>query len=130
MSNIKAGIRQLVVSSDDLPGGKFRFDVGETLTTKLGTVMREALAGATGVVGYHETPEVAYIEAEIIMRDTVDLSTLVAARDCTVTVQHSNGHVEQLTGAWVVSHPERARDGKATIRWESGTPGLTLGIQR
>lgn len=130
MSNIKAGTRQLVVSSEDFPGGKFRFDVAEPPTTKLNTIVREALGGPTGIVGYVESHEAAYIEATVNMRDTVDLNLILAARDCTVTLAHANGHVEQLTGAWVANSPERSAAGTATIRWESGTPGQVLGVQR
>lgn len=131
MSNIKSGVRQLVVSSDDLPGGKFRFYVGETLNTRVDGEVREALGGLTGIVGSHSTFEPCHIEAEIIVNNELDLKALMRARDNTVTAVWANGQTDQIWGAWLVTCPERLADGKATVRWEAPSGnGQTLGIQR
>lgn len=123
MATIKAGIRQLVISSADL-SRDLRLDVAGSATMKTGTVMREALNGATGVVGRKESYEPAFCEAEVHIRDLTALAAIEGAEDITVIAVLASGQTAQITDAWLVSSPDADLvGGVTTLRFESGTPG-------
>ena len=107
-----------------------RLDVAGSATMKLGTFGRtESLAGATGVVGFKEMPEAAFLEAEVFVRDTLDIEALTAAEDVTAVAVLANGQTRTLTDAWLANSPEvDLVGGTTTLRFETGTPGFTSGV--
>ena len=95
------------------------FDAKGSFTYNLGRPMREAVVGADTVHGYKEMPQVAFIEGVITDRQTLDLDSLVRARDVTVTLQLANGKVIALRDAWFASEGSATtEEGEIAVRFE------------
>ena len=86
----------------------------------LGGLMREGVAGATGVDGYKETPEVPFAEFEIRDRGDLSLQVLKALTNATVTVELRNGKVLVFYEAWVAGSVEgNSEEGNIQVRIEA-----------
>lgn len=95
------------------------YDAKGSFTYNLGRPMREAVVGADTVHGYKEMPQVAFVEGVITDRQTLDLETLVSARDVTVTLQLANGKVIVLREAWFAGEGSAStEEGEITVRFE------------
>ena len=69
-------------------------------TYNLGSPKREGKLATHGVVGYMETPQVPYIEGELIDDAELDLAALQGITDGTVTLELANGKNIVLRNAW------------------------------
>lgn len=95
------------------------YDAKGSFTYNIGRPKREAVVGADTVHGYTEMPQVAFIEGIITDRQTLDLETLVVARDVTVTLQLANNKVIVLRDAWFASEGSvTTEQGEIAVRFE------------
>jgi len=76
------------------------FDAVGNFTWNLGKPLRAPLIGATGVDGYSEAPQAAFIEGEIRDGSGVSIEDLVGATGITVSLEFSNGKTLVLSNAW------------------------------
>lgn len=76
------------------------YDAIGNFTWNLGLPLRAPLVGATGVDGYSETPQAAFIEGEIRDGSGVSIEDLVGATDVTASLDLANGKTVVLTKAW------------------------------
>lgn len=85
----------------------------------VGGLVREAIKGQAGLVGFSVKPEGAYIEIESIDASDVDLAALQQLEDQTVTAQLRNGKTIVVNAASVVGLIEvSGEDGSFTVRFE------------
>ena len=116
---IKAGLRELKIAASGQAA--LTLDVEGTLTCRVGTLTREALSGASGVVGHRTTYEPSYMEMAIFIPSTLDLGTLEDLEDVSVTAATNDGKIYAMSGAWLAASPEPDLiAGTVTLRWESG----------
>lgn len=93
MANAIAGLLAFKIDGQTYSAvGNFTFNQGLRLRT--------ALVGATGVDGYSEAPQAAFIQGEIRDASDVDLEALVGATDVTATLELANGKTFVLANAW------------------------------
>lgn len=76
------------------------YDAIGNFTFNQGLPLRATLIGATGVDGYSETPQPAFIEGEVRDGSGVSLSDLVGAFDITASLELANGKTFVLAAAW------------------------------
>lgn len=69
-------------------------------TWNQGLPMRTSVIGATGVDGYTQAAQSAFLEGEIRDGSDVDLEALVQITDATVTAELANGKTFVLANAW------------------------------
>jgi hypothetical protein len=93
-------------------------------TFNLGFPKREALMGSSGILGYKETPQVAFIEGEIVDRGDLSIADLVQAADETITLELATGKVVMLRGAWYAGEGTgNTEEGNIGVRFESKQQG-------
>jgi len=80
-------------------GGE-QYDAKGSFTYNPGGVKRECIAGADKVHGFKEAVQVPFVEGEITDRGDLDLATLQAIEDTTVTLELATGKVFVLRNAW------------------------------
>lgn len=103
--------------------GKTYSAVG-SFTYNQGLPLRATLLGATGVDGYSQTPQAAYVEGEIRDGSEVDLATLVGADGVTVALELSNGKTFVLANAWFVGEGTgNTAESNVAVRFESSEQG-------
>lgn len=76
------------------------YDAIGNFTWNLGLPLRAQLIGATGVDGYSEAPQAAFIEGELRDGSDVDISALVGATGVTASLELANGKTLVLAEAW------------------------------
>lgn len=76
------------------------YDAAGDFTYNPGFNKREALIGPSGVQGYKEEPQVAFIEGEIRDARNLDLKKLMTVKDATVTLDLANDKTFMLRDAW------------------------------
>lgn len=93
MAKIRAGLRALKIDG-------LEYDVIGNVNYNLGSPMREGLVGSDKVHGYKERPQIPFMELEI--RDSVDLDikTLQAITQSTITLELLNGKTLVYRNAW------------------------------
>lgn len=115
---IKVGVKAVRVTSTS--HAPVILSLESTAAIRLDPRTREALSGATGVVGYRETYEPASIEIAVFDAGTLSLAVLMDMESVTVTVETREGKLYALTDGWLASSPEPdAINGTVTLRWES-----------
>lgn len=88
-------------------------------TYNLGKPKREGVAGADGVHGYKETPQIPFIEGEITDSKDLDLSKFLEIDGATVTLELGNGKVILLRDAWNASEGTgNTEEGNISVRFE------------
>lgn len=120
--NLRAGVIQF-------HAGERRYNAVGEFKYNLGANKREGLAGADGVHGYEEMPQVPYIEGEV--RDAADLSveTLVNLKDATVTLElfvdseEGAAKIITLSEAWYAGDGEANSKGVIPVRFEGMSAG-------
>lgn len=86
----------------------------------LGYPKREGVIGAEAVHGYKETPQLAFIEGEIVDNEEVDLSALVNMTDNVITLQLGSGKVIVLNHAWYAGDgTAQTEEGNIQVRFEA-----------
>jgi len=75
------------------------YDAKGNFTYNLGHPKRESLIGSSGVHGFMEKPQVAFIEGEITDRGSLNLQALVTAESITATLELANGKTIVLRDA-------------------------------
>ncbi len=95
-------------------------DAKGSFSYNLGHPMRSAIEGSSGIHGFSEKPQVAFIEGEITDRGALDLKALVALTDVTVTLELANGKIIVLRDAWFAAEGSGDTDeGAIKVRFES-----------
>lgn len=104
-----AGIIEVKVNGELLrAAGAFTWNLGEP--------KREAVVGSTGVDGFKETPQVAFIEGEIRYTAQTNVKAITQIVDATVTLRLANGHTIVQRNSWYA--------GEGTGSTEEGTFGV------
>lgn len=86
----------------------------------LGFPKREGVIGAEAVHGYKETPQLAYIEGEIVDNAEVDLAALVNMTDNVITLQLGSGKIIVLNHAWYAADGQaQTEEGNIQVRFEA-----------
>jgi hypothetical protein len=112
MSKRMGGLIFIAVNGEGLQAkGSFTYNIGAP--------KREAIVGSDKVHGYKELPQVPYIEGEITDHSSLQLSTLFATKDATVTLQLANGKTFVLEQAWYAGDGEAStEEGAIGVRFE------------
>jgi hypothetical protein len=93
-------------------------------TYNAGLPVRTALVGATGVDGYSEAPQTAFIEGEFRDGELVDTEALVSATNVTATLELANGKTFVLANAWYEGEGTgNTQEGNFPVRFASDKPG-------
>ncbi|MEG0064707.1 MAG: phage tail tube protein [Pseudomonas sp.] len=93
-------------------------------TYNAGGKLRTALMGATGVDGYSEAPQAAFIAGEFRDGEDVDTEALVAITDATITLELANGKTFVLANAWFEGEGTgNSQEGNFAVRFSSDKPG-------
>ena len=101
-----------------------QYTLAGSLTVSPSSILREGLAGLSGVAGFKETPRVPFIEGEFYTTEGVSLPELERVTNATVTAELANGKVYVLRNAWHSGAVElNAAEGTFTARFE-GTEGI------
>lgn len=80
---------------------------------------RESVAGMDGVHGYKETVKVPFVEMDLSDSGSLELKSISAKTDITVTLELGSGKQFVLRNAWCVTAPELdATEGQFTVRFE------------
>jgi hypothetical protein len=93
MTQRRAGIIRVTVDGE-LQDAKGEFTVG------FGTPKRTAVIGSSGVQGFTEEPQVAFIEGALTDRGNMNLKALFELDDASATVEWANGKTFVLRNAW------------------------------
>lgn len=95
------------------------FDAKGNFTCNLGKPKREGVVGADRVHGYKEMPQLPFVEGEITDRSNLNLETLMAMSNVTVTVEFANGKVFVLREAWYAADGDiGSEEGNVQFRFE------------
>jgi hypothetical protein len=82
-------------------------------------VERAMIPGQDGIHGYSENPRVPYVQADISLTPDLDMETIAAGVDETITVEFANGQVYALQHATCKAAMEhQSKDGQVQVRWE------------
>lgn len=112
MTQRKGGLIQLQVNGV-LQDCKGNFSFG------LGSSKKEAIVGSDRVHGYMEKPQVPFVEGEITDRGSLDLASLFATSDATVTLSLANGKTVVLQSAWYAGDGVgNTEEGSVPVRFE------------
>lgn len=86
----------------------------------LGNPKRNTIKGKSGIHGFSEEPQVAFIEGELTDRLSLNMMALLEMEDATVTLRLGIGKTIVLTDAWQcgegVGHSD---EGNFEVRFES-----------
>lgn len=117
MSRVRGGLLAFKIDGVSYSAiGNFTYNAGYPLRT--------ALVGATGVDGYSEAPQAAFIAGEI--RDGLDVDTekLVQATDVTATLELANGKTFVLASGWFEGEGTgNTQEGNFAVRFSSNKIG-------
>jgi hypothetical protein len=118
MSNKVGGIVHIKTNGDALY-------VKGSVSYNLGLPKKEAVIGADGKVhGYKEVPQVAYIKADLTVKDKTDVKTILELDEATVTAELNNGKVIVLRNAWCSTEGEvETEEGKLSVEFQSAEKG-------
>jgi hypothetical protein len=109
----RAGIIQLQANG-------VSYDAKGSFSYNLGRPKREAIIGSSGVQGFKETPQQAFVEGEVTDSATLDLDDLTGLTGVTVTLQLANGKVIALNDAWFAAEGTgNTEEANIGIRFES-----------
>lgn len=98
------------------------FDAAGDFTHNIGTPKREALIGPSGVQGFKEMPQCAFIEGDIRDSSELDLETVTNITNATITLTQANGKTVMLQGAWWASEGNtNTGEGTIACRFEANT---------
>lgn len=112
----RAGIIQFTVNG-------VRYDCKGNFTYNLGYPKREAIKGSSGITGYKETAQEAFIEGEITDNTTLDLATLVQADSQSVMLLLGNGKTIALRQSWFAADGTgNSEEGNIAVRYEGPGP--------
>lgn len=116
-NRVRGGLLAVKVDGVSYSGvGNFTFNIGKPV--------RAALVGATGVDGYSETPQAAFIAGEFRDGEDVDLEALVGTIDATVTLELANGKTFVLANAWFEGDGTgNTQEGNFAVRFSSDKEG-------
>lgn len=99
-----------------------QYDAKGNFEYNLGSPMREAMVGADSVHGYKETHQVPFVQGEITDSYDLDLKTLQALDETTVTLELANGKVILLENAWFAGEGGgQSEEGNIAVRFEALT---------
>lgn len=113
MAERRGGIIELKVGSD-------LYECKGNFTANLGAPKREGIVGSSGVTGYKETPQVAFIEGACTDRGGLSIQRLVNITDATVYLKLATGKLVTLSRAWYAGDGNITTDeGEVNIRFES-----------
>ncbi len=116
-NRVRAGLLAIKVD------GK-RYDAVGNFTWNLGKPLRATLTGATGVDGYSETAQAAFIEGEIRDGSNIDIEALVTADNITATLEMANGKTLVLANAWYEGEGTgNTQEGNFPVRFVSNKEG-------
>jgi hypothetical protein len=88
-------------------------------TVSSSALERAGIAGQDYVHGYQELPRVPYIEGDVSTLPEINLETVDATVDATVTAELINGKVYVLRNAWCKGPLDiNTRDGQFRVRFE------------
>jgi hypothetical protein len=116
-NRVRGGLLAVKVDGVSYSGvGNFTFNIGKPL--------RAPLLGSTGVDGYSETPQAAFIAGEFRDGENVDLEALVGTSDATVTLELANGKTFVLANAWFEGDGTgNSQEGNFAVRFSSDKEG-------
>lgn len=115
MSQRKGGIISVNVNNI-LQDGKGDFEYNP------GRPKRTAVIGSSGVHGFSEEPQPAFIAGKITDRGTLDFAALVETEDATVTLELANGKMFALSNAWYAGEGTgNTKEGEIDFRFEAVT---------
>ena len=96
-----------------------RLQAKGSFTYNHGVDKREAVVGSDQVHGFKELPQAPFIEGAITDSDELDVPTLKAVRDSTVTLELANGKVFTLSQAWYAADGDvTTEEGEIQVRFE------------
>lgn len=99
--------------------GGTQLSIAGNFTVSPEGVERESMTGLGGVAGFKEMPRAPFIEGEVYTENEVDIQTIGAIDDDTVTAELANNQVWALRNAWKVGASEMSGgDGTMTVRFE------------
>lgn len=115
-----AGVIELKVNGDLLRAvGDFTFNLGKP--------KREAAIGSTGVDGFKEMPQVAFIEGSIRHTERTNVAAITDVADATITLTLANKQVVVLRNAWFAGEGAgHTEEGTFDVRFE----GVSGELQR
>jgi len=91
-------------------------------TYGLGTKKREAKMSTTGVAGFGETHQAAFIEGEIYDSGELDLRALTEITNATVTLELANGKAVILHQSFFAGDGTgNSEEGKIPVRFEAAS---------
>lgn len=91
--SVRGGLLALKIDGKTYSGiGNFTYNLGKRLRT--------TLIGSTGVDGFSETPQAAFIEGEVRDAQDLSLSDLVGTENVTASLELANGKTFILSAAW------------------------------
>jgi len=95
-----------------------------SFTYNQGLPLRATLIGATGVDGYSQTPQPAFIEGEVRDGSEIDLQALVVAEDVTCALELANGKTFVLSAARFIGEGTgNTAESNFAVRFESSQQG-------
>lgn len=113
MSQRKGGIIQVQVNG-------VLYDAKGDFDYNLGRPKRSAVIGSSGVHGFKEEPQPAFVEGKFTDRGNLDLDALVTLEDATVTVEAANGKTVVLRSAWYAGEGSvNTGEGEIGVRFEA-----------
>jgi len=93
-------------------------------TYNAGAPLRTALIGATGVDGYSEAPQAAFIAGEVRDGFDIDTEALVSATDVTASLELANGKTFVLANGWFEGEGTgNTQEGNFAVRFSSDKRG-------
>lgn len=96
------------------------YDAKGNFSYNLGRPKRTAVVGSTGVHGFSEEAQPAFVEGEITDRSTLDLAALADLEDATITLTLANAKVIVLREAWFAGDGTgNSEQGNIAVRWEA-----------
>lgn len=117
MGKRKAGTCFIKVDAEQL-------EVSGGVEAPINDVKREPILGATGVVGFKETPIAPYVKVTAIVGDDFPIEKLKTSTAMTVTAEFANGKVYTLSGAWLASESALKNDDGTTELEFNGDRGI------
>lgn len=110
--NRRAGIIELQQNGNVM-------DAVGSFTCNYGRNKKEGLVGPTGVQGYKENPQIAYIEGEIRDAQSLDIDDILNFDEGTITLTYANGKSFMLEEAWYAADGDLDSDeGKIQVKFE------------
>jgi len=103
----------------ELQGNGKVFDAVGSFTCNYGRNKREGLVGPTGVQGYSEMPQIAYIEGELRDAQDLDIDDILDFVDGVITLTYANGKGFMLEQAYYCADGDLdTSEGKIQVKFE------------